>query len=120
MWDSGYSSHNYYHSSPALKEAVDRLYKPIGGESFSSIAEYLIGYGQMIADPFMCLADFDSYISVYDKAIYDYTDPIQRARRSLVNISKSGIFSSDNSIRKYASTIWNIKPIKQIEFVKQK
>jgi len=30
----------------------------------------------------------------------------------LVNIGNSGIFSSDNTIKKYADEIWNIKPRK--------
>ena len=111
LWRNGYVSSNFYHSSPRLKRVIDRLYQPIGGEDFSHIADYLIGGGQGIADPFMCLADFDSYMYTYSRILEDYKNAETWSRKSLVNTASSGIFASDNSITKYADNIWHISPI---------
>ena len=96
--------------SPTLKSTVDRFYSPIGGEDFSYIAEYLIG-GHGISDPFMCLADFNSYLLAYSTFIKDYRDEHTRGRHALVNISESGRFSADVSIRKYADKIWHAQSV---------
>ena len=111
LWRNGYSSRQYYHASPVLRKVIDRLYSPIGGQDFSHIADYLINPGYGVADPFMCLADFDSYMYQYRTAISDYADKEAWARKSLMNTATSGVFASDNSIRKYANEIWHIKPI---------
>ena len=113
-WSAGYSAKDFYHASPVLKRVIDRLYSPIGGENFSHIADYLINPDYGIADPFMCLADFDSYMNAYHTAIKDYGNKEKWARTSLMNTATSGIFSSDNSINKYAEEIWHAKPIHKI------
>ena len=111
LWRNGYNSRAYYQSSPVLKGVIDRLYSPIAGQDFSHIAEYLInGFGG-VADPFMCLADFDSYYYVSKNAAADYVKRSDWGRKSLLNTAASGIFSSDNSIVKYASEIWHANPV---------
>ena len=83
----------------------------IAGQDFSHIADYLINSGYGVADPFMCLADFESYMYAYKNAIKDYGDKQEWAKKSLMNTATSGVFASDNSIRKYANEIWHITPI---------
>ena len=115
LWRNGYNSRDYYHSSPTLKGVVDRLYRPIGGQDFSHIADYLINACNGISDPFMCLADFESYMYAYKNAIKDYGNKQEWAKKSLMNTATSGVFASDNSIRKYANEIWHITPINKIK-----
>ena len=111
LWRNGYYSRNFYHSSERLRGVVDRLNSPIGGQDFSHIADYLINPGHGIADPFMCLADFDSYFYTHSMATRDWRDRSAWAEKSLMNTACSGIFASDNSIRKYAEEIWHTSPI---------
>ena len=111
LWRNGYNSRDYYHSSPVLKGVIDRLYRPIGGQDFSHIADYLINAAYGVADPFMCLADFESYMHAHRTAAVDYGDKQEWAKKSLMNTATSGVFASDNSIRKYANEIWHITPI---------
>ena len=111
LWRNGYYSRNFYHSSERLRGVVDRLNSPIGGQDFSHIADYLINPGHGIADPFMCLADFDSYFYTHSAATSDWLDRSAWAEKSLMNTACSGIFASDNSIRKYAEEIWHAAPI---------
>lgn len=111
LWRNGYNPHSYYISSDEIKSTVDRLYSPIDGESFRNIGDYLIGTGNDVADPFMCLADFDSYVSVYSRALDAFSDTKNWQKKMLMNIASSGIFSSDIAIRKYAEKIWHIDPV---------
>ena len=111
LWRHGYIAREFYHSSEALHRTIDRLWYPIGGQDFSHIADYLINGGYTVADPFMCLADFDSYCVTAERALNDYRNRRDWNRKSLINIARSGRFSSDVSIRHYANEIWHIDPV---------
>ncbi len=111
LWRSGYNARDFYHNSHVIKGVIDRLYYPIAGRDFSHIADYLVNNGYGIADPFMCLADFDSYMYTYKNAISDYRDKSSWSKKSLLNTAYSGRFASDNTIKKYADEIWHAKPV---------
>ena len=111
LWRHGYIAREFYHSSESLHRTIDRLWYPIGGQDFSHIADYLINGGYTVADPFMCLADFDSYCVTAERALNDYRNKRDWNRKSLINVARSGRFSSDVSIRHYANEIWHIDPV---------
>lgn len=111
LWRRGYDARAYYRSSERLRGAVDRLYSPLAGKDLSHIADYLIAGSASIADPYMCLADFDSYRTAFDRLLCDYEARDAYTSRSLINIARSGRFSSDRSIREYADEIWHITQI---------
>ena len=115
LWRNGYVAREYYHDSERIRRVIDRFSSPIGGQDFSHIASYLVNGGYGVADPFMCLADFDSYMNTYHEAMRDYADRSEWCRMSLMNTATSGIFSSDISIRKYADEIWHMTPINKIK-----
>ena len=69
-------------------------------------------YSHGVADPYMCLADYDSYMNVYGRMIETYRDEYSWLKKSLINIASAGFFSSDRSIREYAKNIWHIEPVK--------
>ena len=114
LWRGGYAARDFYNSSERLRRVIDRLSYPIGGQDFSHIADYLIGGDYGVADPFMCLADFDSYYNAYQAALLDYRRGEAFTKKSLINTATSGIFSSDNSVRNYAKEIWHITPVNKI------
>ena len=59
-WLRGYRSAEFYSNNERLKRIVNFLAIGFAGESFADIATYLLtGHG--VADPYMCLADFESY-----------------------------------------------------------
>ena len=111
LWRNGYSSRAYYNSSEHIRAVIDRLYRSIGGQDFSHIADYLVNTSYGIADPFMCLADFESYRHAHMRAVRDYQDREKWSRMSLINTATSGVFASDNSIRNYAENIWHAPPV---------
>ena len=114
LWKRGYSASSYYQSSDRIRRTVDALDNGFAGRSFSDIKQYLINsqYPGGVADPYMCIADFDSYYAAHGRMIKDYTNREKWNRMSLINTAKSGYFASDRSIREYADNIWRIKPVK--------
>ena len=111
LWQRGYNARYYYDNNYIIKRVLDRLDKGFNGKSFSHIKNYLLNQ-YPVADPYMCLADFDSYMKVYYQMDETYKDKAKWNKMSLVNIAKAGIFSSDRSINEYAKNIWNLKKVK--------
>ena len=55
---------------------------------------------------------FSSHVKAQEKIEELYQDKHQWAKMCLVNIAKSGYFSSDRTIGEYAEDIWNAEPLK--------
>ena len=110
LWLSGYRSTDYYVKNPYLRRIVDYLATGFAGESFSDLASYLLS-GHGIADPFMCLADFESYQLTHDEMIRAYADKDRWNRMSLLNIAGAGHFAADRAVREYADRIWHLTPL---------
>ena len=112
LWMSGYRSANFYTGNEKLARIINQLAIGFAGESFADIAAYLLN-GHGIADPYMCLADFESYRLTHEAMIKSYqTDKDRWFRMSLINIAAAGHFAADRSIEEYAQRIWNLKKIK--------
>ena len=111
LWLSGYRSAAFYNASERLQRIVNYLSVGFAGESFSDIAAYLLN-GHGIADPYMCMADFESYRTTHERMMQAYRDKTRWNRMSLLNIAAAGYFAADRSIEEYASRIWGLKKIK--------
>ncbi len=111
LWKRGYSSLEYYNNSERLQGVINRLRGSFAGNNFGGMVDYFL-YGYGIADPYMCLADYDSYLNVYNRVLKTYADEDAWTKKSLLNIAGAGFFSSDRSIREYADNIWHTTPVK--------
>lgn len=110
LWEKGYNAMDFYSKNDRIRRIVDALNHGFGGESFAEISTYLIA-AHGIADPYMCLADFDSYHMIHQRAATEYKDRAHWSRMSLVNIAKAGHFAADRSIKEYSDRIWHISPV---------
>ena len=59
-------------------------------------------------DWFMALLDIEEYIQKKEQVLADYENRDAWRKKSLVNIAKSGAFSSDRTIRQYNDDIWHL------------
>ena len=75
---------------------------------FEPILRSLLDYN----DYYMLLADLRSYSEAQDRVDAAYRDAKKWNRMSLVNVARSGFFSSDRSVMEYARDIWHISPVK--------
>ncbi len=112
VWANGYNSSFYYNHNSDMRKIIETLIVGFNGTSFAEIANYLLR-NSPIADPYMCLADYDSYAQIQNKMSEIYrNDKKEWNRKSVCNIAAAGYFSADRSIRDYANNIWNLKPVK--------
>ncbi len=101
----GYHSADYYNRNERLQRVVNSFSQGFNGQSFSHISEYLL-----VHDPFMCMADFESYRKMHKEVNDLYVqDPTEWNRKSLMNIAGAGKFAADRAVSEYADRIWNIK-----------
>ena len=61
-------------------------------------------------DEYVHLADLQSYVDAQERVDIEYRDRNSWLKKSLLNIARTGKFSSDRTIREYATEIWKIKP----------
>jgi glycogen phosphorylase len=103
-----YKSWEEYHTNQHLKKILDQLISDFFQEEsreFRVIYDSLLLYN----DEFFVLKDFSAYVTAYQKVSSLYLDQNKWNQKSLHNISESGIFSSDRTIREYAHQIWRIR-----------
>ena len=104
----GYRPLDYYHR-PAVERLVDFIVSPellaIGDPASLSALWRDMKY----KDWFMALLDVEDYIAAKDRCLHDYGDRRAWAKKMLVNIAKSGYFSSDRTIEQYNEDIWKLK-----------
>ena len=110
LWAAHYDPGDYCKKNEKLIKVTDSLRAGFDGASFEDIAGYLLS-GGFAPDPFLCLADFNSYARAHALLEAAYKDPAKWNRMSLCNIASAGIFSADRSIKEYAENIWNVKPL---------
>lgn len=107
---NGYNPRHYYETNEELKAVIDEIaagtFSRGDGELFSPIVENLL-----YDDPYMLMADYQSYIDCQDQISQAYLDQDEWARKSILNAARMGKFSSDRSIKEYCDKIWNVEPV---------
>jgi glycogen phosphorylase len=106
----GWQPLRVYESNPRLKAVLDA----IAGGTFSEgepgryreLVDALLWGG----DPYMLLADFDSYVAAQSRVDALFEQPDEWARKAIVNVAGMGFFSSDRTIAEYAREVWDLVP----------
>jgi len=105
--ESGYRPADYYDANPELRGAVDFIRDGFFSRGdvtlFRPIVDSLLNW-----DPYLLLADFQSYRDCQEKVGRVYEDARQWTRMSILNVARSGRFSSDRTIAEYARDIWQV------------
>ncbi len=106
-WAKGYNSMDYYFKQPKLRAIIEELNNGFNGVTFENISNYLLRSNYK-ADPYMCFADFASYMATHEKMDKAYQDINAWNKMSLKNIAEAGRFSADRAVREYAEKIWRM------------
>jgi len=108
----GYAPRSLYESNAGLREAIDQirsgLFSQGNRDLFAPLVDNLLNH-----DPFLLLADYQSYVDCQDQVSAVYRDQERWVRMSILNVARMGKFSSDRSIREYCEKIWMVKPLKK-------
>ena len=107
-----YRSKDYYDNDPEIRQALDMIrqnvFSLLEPGLFEPILRSLLDYN----DYYMLLADLKSYREAQDRVDRTYRDAKRWNRMSLVNIARSGLFSSDRAVLEYAKDFWHVEPVK--------
>ncbi|MDE5792675.1 MAG: glycogen/starch/alpha-glucan phosphorylase, partial [Oscillospiraceae bacterium] len=98
-----YHPEKLYHENYLIRDCINRMYHGINGCTFNEVADSL-----KQRDPYMVLADFDSYRNAQKFSTECYNDTKRWAKMSLMNTAGAGIFSADRSVNDYARDIWGL------------
>ncbi|MGO8745147.1 MAG: glycogen/starch/alpha-glucan phosphorylase [Thermoguttaceae bacterium] len=107
---SWYNPRWHYEHEPETRAALDLIftdhfsrYEPA---VFAPLRDALLTHG----DHYMHLADLKSYLEADHHLVDLYADPDAWARKAILNVAGSGMFSSDRTIAEYADLIWHAQP----------
>jgi starch phosphorylase len=105
-----YDPHWHYENEPETKAALDLIFSDHFSRNepgvFTPLRDILLTHG----DFYMHLADLKSYIEAHERVGALYADRDAWAHKAILNVAKSGKFSSDRTIFEYAAGIWGAKP----------
>ena len=106
-----YNSRECVEKDPEIAAALELVkggaLSPDDPLRYEPILRSLLDYN----DYYMLLADLRSYADAQEKADATYRDAERWNRMSLVNIARSGMFSSDRAVAEYARNIWHVAPV---------
>jgi starch phosphorylase len=106
----GYRPHDIYEQNTALREVLDFIASGAlaGGDTdlFRPLVDNLLWQ-----DPFLVLADYQSYVDSQEQVSALWRDPQAWTRQSILNVARMGKFSSDRSIRDYCEQVWKVDPL---------
>lgn len=110
----GYSPMWHYENNSKLREAIDLIntgfFSPGDRDLFKPLVDSLLNH-----DEYVVLADYQAYMDRQEEVSEAYRDHEQWIRMSILNVARTGKFSSDRSIREYAQKIWKVNPVKSIK-----
>ena len=106
----GYRPGPFYEGNPELRAVIDLIREGFFSRGdvtrFRPLIDSLLNW-----DTYMLLADFQSYLECQARVSRAYDDARLWSRMSILNVARSGFFSSDRTIREYAKEIWKVGPV---------
>ena len=107
--DRSYHPREFYHQNLTIVRILDAFrtgrFSPEEPTRHEWVFDSLLADGER----YFHLADFASYIAAHEDASRLYLDPPEWSTKAILNVARTGRFSSDRTIREYARDIWNIE-----------
>jgi starch phosphorylase len=110
IWRKGYRPMEACERDPVLAEVLDLIRSGFFSRGDTDLFRPLLD-NLTFHDPYLVLADFTSYRQCQQKVSAAYTEVESWVRMSILNSARSGMFSSDRTIREYARDIWHARPV---------
>jgi starch phosphorylase len=109
---AGYKPYDYYYNNKEIKSLLDWLdtdyFTPGQPGALSSLKRSMLEGG----DPYLVLADFESYSKANEALDKAYKDKALWAKMAIMNTAKMGKFTSDRSVQNYVDRIWKLNVCK--------
>ena len=106
--EQSYNPMEYYEGNQDIKRSIDFLTSQEMLRIGDSDCLHEFKNGLLNCDWFMSLIDFEEYKKTKERMLEDYENRNQWNKKALINIAKSGYFSSDRTIEEYNRDIWHL------------
>ncbi len=107
---ASYNPRDVYNRDEEIRRALQLIEKDFFSLMepgiFRPIVQSLLDGG----DHYMLLADMQDYINTQERVDKAYRNAEVWDRMAILNVARSGKFSSDRTIKEYASEIWHLEP----------
>jgi glycogen phosphorylase len=105
-----YNPYWHYEHEPETRSALDLIFSDYFSRNepgvFTPLHDMLLTHG----DFYMHLADLRAYLDADQRLTDLYLHPDRWFHKAILNVAASGGFSSDRTIKEYASEIWKVEP----------
>ena len=112
-WTGTYNPWDMYNNNPMIKRVMDSLLTGEWAEDDKDKYRMIFDEIMYRSDEYFILKDVEAYSEAFNRIVTMYSDRMGWARKCLINIAKSGYFSSDRTIEQYAKEIWHIEKIEK-------
>ncbi len=105
------SSQEIYATNPRIRRVLDLLINgTFNSENYYyDIYQSLVFGDKNVTDRYMVIRDFESYVDAQKRIDSEYRDQKTWTKKAILNVAKSGFFSSDRTIEEYNDKIWHMK-----------
>lgn len=100
-----------YEANPELREAIDQIRSGLFSRGDASLFRPIVD-GLLERDEYLALEDYEDYVACQSAVSAAYRDSVRWTRMSIMNVARSGCFSSDRAIRQYCEEIWHAVPVR--------
>jgi len=107
----GYRPSAFYESNLHLRRALDLIASGVFSGGDRSTFEPIVS-NLLYDDRFLVLADYQAYLDAQERVEKAYAKPDAWTRSTVLNVARSGFFSSDRSMRDYLDRIWHATPVR--------
>ena len=106
---ASYRPHDYYERDVRVRRTTDAL----GSSLFCKEEPELFAWIKRVlldpADQYVHLADLAEYLDAHDRVSAAWLEQERWTRMAILNVARTGKFSSDRTIAEYAREIWDLK-----------
>ena len=101
----------HYEHEPETRQALDLIFSGHFNRGEPGLFEPIRDdAARRSGDYYMHLADLTSYVATQSRVSELYADRQAWGRKAILNVARSGKFSSDRTIAEYAESIWGATP----------
>ena len=106
----GYDPRLYAEQDTRLSGVIHAIagghFSPEEPERYRGLMHALLNH-----DPYLLLADFDSYLRAQSDVDRAFADPDQWHRNALLNVAGMGFFSTERTVGDYWRMVWSKAPV---------
>ncbi len=107
----GYNPREIYEHDDEIRRAIDLIRNDFFSLTEPGIFRPIVTTLLEEGDFYMNLADLRGYIDAQSRVDQLYRDDDAWTRKAIINVARTGRFSSDRTISEYAKDIWGVSPV---------